>query len=316
MEWKWEEKMLIDNFPKLFFESEIREGFLIKKEMKCAWAAQMEVLANIDKFCRENEIQYFADCGTLLGTVRHKGFIPWDDDIDICMKRKDYLKFMAMASRNLPYTMKLLSVYNSPWEEAFIRVVNDTKVDFSEEHLKIWHGCPWVVGVDIFPLDVLPDVREEKEMLLFLTDSLKVLKKNLSGLGTMTWEEKQKEDCIKQIEQIYGVQINRNESLAKQLSRLRNEFAMSSYGESGRQIASLLYNSESKIFHEEWFAEAQYVPFENIEIPIPVNYHEVLQTIFGDYMEPNRSGNAHDYPFYADQMREWEEYQKEKISKN
>ena len=156
---------MIDNFADHFFENEIREGFFVAKEMKCAWAAQMEVLVNIDKFCRKNEIKYFADCGTLLGAVRHKGFIPWDDDIDICMERKDYLKFVAMASQGLPYPMKLLSVYNSDWEEAFIRVVNNTKVDFSQEHLKIWHGCPWVVGIDIFPLDVLPDIKEEREVL-------------------------------------------------------------------------------------------------------------------------------------------------------
>ena len=58
---------MIDNFADHFFENEIREGFFVAKEMKCAWAAQMEVLVNIDKFCRKNEIKYLADCETLLG---------------------------------------------------------------------------------------------------------------------------------------------------------------------------------------------------------------------------------------------------------
>lgn len=63
--------------------------------MKHAWAAQLEVLNDIDKACTENGIQYFAEWGTLLGAVRHHGFIPWDDDMDICMKRADYEKFCA-----------------------------------------------------------------------------------------------------------------------------------------------------------------------------------------------------------------------------
>lgn len=303
---------MIDNFADHFFENEIREGFFVAKEMKCAWAAQMEVLVNIDKFCRKNEIKYFADCGTLLGAVRHKGFIPWDDDIDICMERKDYLKFVAMASQGLPYPMKLLSVYNSDWEEAFIRVVNNTKVDFSQEHLKIWHGCPWVVGIDIFPLDVLPDIKEEREVLLVLTDSLRILKGNLCDSSVEIWEEKQVEYLFRQIEELYGVQIDGHESLAKQLSRIRDKLAMSYYGESGSTVASLLYNSGNRVFEREWFAKVQYFPFENIEIPVPENYHAVLQVIYGDYMKAVRNMNAHDYPFYAGQMSEWEKYQKEK----
>ena len=70
-------------FEKEYFEDEVRDGFYVPAQMKHAWAAQLEVLNDIDKACTENEIQYFAEWGTLLGAVRHHGFIPWDDDMDI-----------------------------------------------------------------------------------------------------------------------------------------------------------------------------------------------------------------------------------------
>ena len=69
-------------FTQDFFKPEIREGFEIPAMMKRAWAAQMEVLQVVADICEENSLQYFADWGTLLGAVRHQGFIPWDDDID------------------------------------------------------------------------------------------------------------------------------------------------------------------------------------------------------------------------------------------
>ena len=89
-------------FEKEYFEDEVRDGFYVPAQMKHAWAAQLEVLNDIDKACTENGIQYFAEWGTLLGAVRHHGFIPWDDDMDICMKRADYEKFLRIYDKIMP----------------------------------------------------------------------------------------------------------------------------------------------------------------------------------------------------------------------
>ena len=86
-----------------FFNPEIREGFEISAMMKRAWAAQMEVLQVVADICARNGLQYFADWGTLLGAVRHQGFIPWDDDIDICLKREDYNRLISILPKQLPH---------------------------------------------------------------------------------------------------------------------------------------------------------------------------------------------------------------------
>ena len=89
-------------FPYTYFEDEVREGFYISGIIKRAWAAQLEVLEIVDKICQKHNIRWFADCGTLLGAVRHGGYIPWDDDLDICMLRDDYIRFNEIAEQELP----------------------------------------------------------------------------------------------------------------------------------------------------------------------------------------------------------------------
>ena len=76
-----------------FFEEEVRHGFYINPMMKRGWAAQMEVLQGVDDICRKYNIRWFSHYGTMLGAVRHGGFVPWDDDMDICMLREDYDRF-------------------------------------------------------------------------------------------------------------------------------------------------------------------------------------------------------------------------------
>lgn len=90
-------------FDKSFLEDEVRLGFYIPSAVKEAWAAELEILEEINKICRRNSIKYFADWGSFLGAVRHRGFVPWDDDLDIVMLREDYDKFLSVAPAMLKY---------------------------------------------------------------------------------------------------------------------------------------------------------------------------------------------------------------------
>ena len=85
-----------------FFRDAIRYGFYVPTQVKIAWAASLDVLSEIDRICQKHGITYFADWGTILGAVRHGGFVPWDDDLDICMLRADYNRFREVADTELP----------------------------------------------------------------------------------------------------------------------------------------------------------------------------------------------------------------------
>ena len=299
-------------FSDEFLKDEVREGFLIEKKMKCAWAAQLEVLQEIDRLCRKNGIQYFADSGTLLGAVRHKGFIPWDDDIDIAMKRDDYRSFFAVAEKELPEGW----IFNDGFShgQGYGRVVTGDMHDIGTERLLRLHGCPYVVGVDIFPLDHVPQVEEEEKAWHLLLEYLWILYNDLKK-GEQCLADSGFEQNLRQAEEWCRVKFDRKGNLETQLMRLMNLIA-ESYGEEEAEELEMVvcdWGSEHRYKYRcEWYGDSIYVPFENIAVPIPIKYNEVLISLYGeDYMIPKRDVGYHDYPFYKKQDMLLEQLYKE-----
>lgn len=143
-------------FSQNYFNAETKDGFFIDARMKHAWAAQLEVLEEIRRVCDILNIRFFADWGTLLGAVRHKGFIPWDDDLDIGMLRNDYMRFLELAPPLLSEYFELKSLYNDPGHDNVkARIITGRHMNFSKDYLKRFHGCPYVIGIDIFPIDYI-----------------------------------------------------------------------------------------------------------------------------------------------------------------
>ena len=115
---------------------------------------QLEILAYIDSFCKKNNISYFINYGTLLGAVRHKGFIPWDDDIDISMDREHYNMFIEKFNQDSS-KYKILSLdTDKAYFNNFIKVVDTTTKIVDNRNYKTF-SCG--VFVDIFPMDKFND---------------------------------------------------------------------------------------------------------------------------------------------------------------
>ena len=100
------------HFEEDWFRDEEREGFLVTEEVKRGWAAQLVIVKEIEEVCKKYGLQYFTAWGTTLGAVRHHGFIPWDDDLDICMKRGDYMKFLSVWRKEFPAAAGTVSMPN------------------------------------------------------------------------------------------------------------------------------------------------------------------------------------------------------------
>lgn len=297
-----------------YYEGEWREGFFVESKMRCAWAAEIEVLLEIDRICKKYGLVYYASHGTLLGAVRHKGFIPWDDDMDITMKRDDYRKFLQVAQDELPEEWILLHSTGRKveWEQPIARVVNADTYSLKFERMKRFHGCPYIVGVDIFPLDYFPVDKDEEEIQ-------KLMLKFLFGVLCHVEEGAPREALekdIKEVEDICKVRIDREKSIKNQLYRAVDKVASLYQEQEAEELGFLAWNlnwEKKRKWKKEWFSDVKYLPFEDILMPVPIAYDEVLKGYYGeDYMVPKRMPAAHDYPFYKKQDRELEERTKNK----
>lgn len=290
-------------FEQDFFLGETRDNFYIEPMMKSAWAAELEVLDAIAQICNKYNIRWFADWGTLLGAVRHRGFVPWDDDMDICMLRADYKRFLQAASEELPDGLHVLNLYTrDDWPELFTRVVNAMQVTYDEEHLRRFHGCPYMVGIDIFPLDALPKTEAEE-------DHQKTLIKTLISCSRQYADDPEEIiSLLPELENLTGVQFDREKSIYNQLLRAADHVCCK-HNKKKPEVVTLMTVNSRRRYHLNyaWYRTTEYLAFENMTLPCPGNYDEVLTVMYKDWRKPVRGRSAHNYPFYNKQKQALQE---------
>jgi lipopolysaccharide cholinephosphotransferase len=136
---------------------EIEDLEMVPKELRELQLVILDMLIELDKICRKHNIKYTIVAGTLLGAVRHRGFIPWDDDADVAMLREDYIKFRDVCETELDADKYFFQDHTTDkdyrWGYARIRRKNTKFIRKGQEHLKMRTG----IFLDIFPSDNIPD---------------------------------------------------------------------------------------------------------------------------------------------------------------
>ncbi|WP_027218229.1 LicD family protein [Butyrivibrio fibrisolvens] len=302
------------SFPEDYFCDEVRDGFFVSETMKRHWAACLKVLSEIDKICSRHNLNWYSDSGTMIGAIRHKGFIPWDDDIDISMLRKDYEDFLEYAIKELPqeYCILCEDVYVDDNErfqhfsEPFCVITNGHVITNSSDYLEQNFGYPLIASIDIFPLDnIYNDSAKERNRrnrgdYVYQTIQ-KIVKNSISDN-----ELKQR---VRKIEEENNV-IIKNQDIHTALVRIFSQISQENKDNDSEEVAIMSFwiPKGKCLYSRSWYDEWIDMPFETTMLRIPTQYHTILSSYYGDYMTPVKGTAEHDYPTYRNAERVFKDY--------
>ncbi len=274
-----------DVYVKDIEKDEIRSGFLVTTDRKKIWNKEIELLIEVDRICRKYDIKYFSLYGTMLGAVRHKGFIPWDDDIDVAMMRPDYMRFVEVARKEIkaPYF-----VHNTYTDN---RIINWTKImDDRTSAIEDWNAYDMHQGifVDVFPLDMVPDG----------TDRANAINEILKEIWMCVIAPKQVEDHLSMGAATHVAHSTLVRILAMPLPErmsIYEDFCLKHFDASTQVSFQMSYwCNRVKSNDKNLFANCSYVDFEGINIPVPEKYDDILTETFGDWRTPVQSPTLHE----------------------
>ncbi len=231
----------------------------------------LDIMKDIDRYTAENGLRYWLISGTLLGAIRHNGYIPWDDDIDIWMPRPDYERFLKEYSH--PY-FKVLSASNDKEYPLDYAKVHDSRTLVEEEG----GDGNWGISVDIFPLDGFPTVEVGKKMFEKTRKFRRII---ANQRFTRKGKVGRRNGLVKNVSVIVGKIVHPFVSLNSLL--LRIDKMMNRYDFDSCEYCGCLCWREL-IFTRKMVEPAKHV-FEDSEFVIPQDYDSVLKIIFGDYMQ-------------------------------
>jgi lipopolysaccharide cholinephosphotransferase len=284
---------------KLNLEEEIIDGYKVSSQMKRIWQVELDLLEKLIEVCNKYNLTYFFIGGSLIGAVRHNGFIPWDDDIDVGMFREDYNKLLEIADRefNEPFFFQTPYSDNIYRGHAQIRMNNTSAILPTEIHLNHHQG----IFIDVFPFDEYPNSDKE----------FNKQKKKLHTLETLLkYPFRRKYDTLKS--KSISLFVNKLDR-TKLYKKYENE--ASKFNNNGNGLVSNLsfkYGREKYAHNKEYFQNLTTHKFHYLDVNIPIDYDKILTKQYGNYMDyviaPSTHGSLYqsadiDYKEYLIQLR-------------
>lgn len=283
-------------FREDYYDDEVRDGFYVPPMMKHCWAAQLEVLDVVREVCENHDIRFFACAGTLLGAIRHGGYIPWDDDVDICMLREDYMRFLEIAKKELPSFYKIRNMHESEgYRTFFTRIHIDGNLSIDSEYMRKSHGFYGVAGIDVFPLDYINT--DDYEYRNCINDFIKLIQ-NYDAFGLSYIETE-----LERVETLYSMNVSRKGNIGDNIL-CKLEELICSKSQTKEENVSLIYDwaqNANRYYSRRPYDDFVLMSFENIKLPVPYMYDSLLSSYFGDYIRPVKRGSTHNYPWYKGQ---------------
>lgn len=253
----------------------------------------MEIVREVLRICEKHGLRYYMLGGTMLGAIRHKGFIPWDDDIDLGMPRDDYERFLALAPQELAAHLKLVNYRTDPNYMYYITRILDTDTTVIEERIgndnKYTHA-----SIDIFPIDGTPNNGLLRKIYFFRVlyhralmsmcykDSIDRKRKRSKKEKLLLWV-------------MEHIPVNKLTSAYKQKCKI-DKLLRKQKVEGAKYIGNIMGAYRTReIVPAEFYGEGAMYPFEDMQLRGLSMYHEYLTHTYGDYMElpPEDSRKTH-----------------------
>lgn len=258
-----------------FFDPQTICDFYVDKNLKKIWAVELDLLSEFDRVCKKYKLRYCAFGGTILGAVRHSGFIPWDDDIDVAMPMEDYKHLQTIASEEFQYPYKLQTPYLDPGSFFSFMKLRNGNTTFTSEVL-----CAQTFNqgafIDIFPLvECPPDKLKQQRDRIFPS--------------IMRCSNYMKRGCEDMLTPIQKERFDKyfTDNPLSEYEKVMAELDNDEYKGCGYYThASLFFNYDDYYYWErKLWDEYIDVPFENAIIPIPIGWNEILLEYYGNYKE-------------------------------
>ncbi|MBU5430651.1 LicD family protein [Kineothrix sp. MSJ-39] len=250
-----------------------------KEMLRKVQMAQLDIAKEIKRVCDENDIKYFLDSGTLIGAIRHKGFIPWDDDLDIGMLRCDYEKFCNIVDRELgsDYTWQSWHT-DENYAHPFGKVRKKNTIYIEERGGRKLKEKGFYV--DVFPFDFAPKNKKERDRLV--KQRVHLARMILMKCNYKIWQNAGKTDFVKRIGYLcYQIMacFSSHKKLVEKYEKLVKNVPENSV------VYEQIGKMNTHYYDVDWLNDVQLCKFEDAEFNIPIGTHERLTEEYGDYMQ-------------------------------
>lgn len=279
--------------PEGYLEEEERCGYTISAEMKKVWAVELDLLAELDRVCKKHHLQYLATGGTLLGAVRHQGYIPWDDDIDLMMSRDDYEKLCKIASQDFEHPYFFQTEYTDPGSlrgHAQLRNSDTTgMMSWEAKNTTINQG----IFIDIFPLDVVTD--DEEKLQEQIKTAIHYREKMLDCFGK-EYRYYHKGKTLKRTIGHVAMKLQGKNADYHELYKKYEAECMKYNCEESKYCSLFSFQPDNPKHYKfrEDLGDVMEVPFEMLKMPITKEYDRVLTLQYGDWHTFQVGGSIHD----------------------
>lgn len=262
-----------------FLQEEVRCGHTVSAEMKRVWAVQLDLLAQFSQVCEKHGLCYFLDGGTLLGAVRHSGFIPWDNDVDVIMPRADYDILCGIAPKVFQHPYFFQTALTEPGlfrTHAQLRNSTTTGYISADKDLPINKG----IFLDIFILDGLP----ASPALLRLHKQAVCLGRKFLWLAynaDYSHHSFFKRICLRMLHFLLSP------IPFSSFFRFYDKKILAAYSRNHpKTVGDLTLGWHENVFWDAaWFSDYRYMTFEHLSLRVPIGYDAVLRRQYGNYQE-------------------------------